>query len=315
MKDRIVVGVDGTESALRGVRFAAAAAKEADAELLVVHAAPARLPVMPVRPVVMGDFDDFAKQIVADAAALARTWEPGLATRTRVTHGPVVRSLVAAAAEASLLVLGSRHERSMAHLWTGRILSEVTARSACTTVVVPPEWEPGRSHGRVLVGFKTPRASATLLATAFAEAARREAELVIVHAWRLLSVYDDIIGSRVAQDAVRAEAEATLEPLLAPLRASHPKVRVTTLVEHLDAVEALVTASREADLLMLEAAGSHTSYPHLGSTARALLRWSMCPVMVIPVPRHASGAPREAADDATDEAVPRERPAASVHVV
>lgn len=293
--NRVVVGVDGTNDSLRAVRFAVAAAKAIDAELVLVHAAPARLPVGPVRSTVMGEFDEFSHSIVHDAAVLAQAIQPDLTVRTRVIHGPVVRSVVAAGAQAALIVLGSSHDHDMAHLWTGRILGGVAARATCPTVVVPPEWRPDEIRGRVLVGFKSPGESTDVLAAGFAEAARRRAELVIVHGWKLPSVYDDIISARVAEEAVRLQTEETIEHAIASLRAAEPGVPVSVRVQHADRVRALVSASHEADVMILTTRLPRHGFPHLGGTARALLRWSACPVMAVPVARVVETEPDAAA--------------------
>ena len=205
-RGRVVVGVDGTESGLRATRFAALAARAAGAELEVLHALPTHLPVGPIRPVDPPAFDDLGNDIV-DAATLARVAVPGLSVHPRLVHGSAVRSLVDAAANADLVVLGAQHEGSLAHLWTGRVSLGVGARAACPTVVVPPEWEPDRRRGRVVVGFKEADGSMDALAEAFAEAARRGAELLVVHAWKLPAAYDDIIAARVAEESLRTHAD------------------------------------------------------------------------------------------------------------
>jgi len=279
----VIVGVDGTANSRRAVHFAANTAVTIDADLVIVHAAPGRFPVMPVRPAAAGEYDDFAQSIAHDAAVMARAVQPNVNVSTRVINGPVVHAVVAAAADAVLVVLGSRRERSLAHLWTARILGGVAARTTCPTIVVPPGWEPDVVHGRVLVGFKSAEESADALATAFAEAARRRAELVIVHGWKLPAVYDDIINARVSEEAVRLNAEEMIASAIEPLRTADPTVAVTSQVVHADPVHALVSASREADVLVLTKPGPHHVLAHLGSTARALLRWSECPVVVVPV--------------------------------
>jgi nucleotide-binding universal stress UspA family protein len=280
---RVVVGVDGTQNTLRAVRYAALAATAAGADLEVVHVVPLRLPVGPVRPVEPPEFEDLAQSIVQDAAVLARVTVPGLTVHTRLMHGPTVRALVAASSEADLVVMGAQHEGTLAHVWTGRVSIGVAARAACPSVVVPPEWEPGHERGRVVVGFKHPDGSLQQLTDAFAEADRRGADLRIVHAWKLPSAYDDVIGARIAEESYRTHTRETIEPLIADLREAHPGVHVMIEVQHAQPARALVDASHDADLVVLTRPTAHQGVPHLGSTARAVLRWATAPVIVFPV--------------------------------
>jgi nucleotide-binding universal stress UspA family protein len=242
------------------------------------------------------DWEDLGRSIVNDAAALARVAAPAVAVHTRLMHGATVRALVAAAGDADLIVLGAQHEGNLVHVWTGRVSTAVAARATCPTVVVPPEWKPDALHRRVVVGFKEPDGSACLLRAAFTEAESRGADLVIVHAWKLPAAYDDVIGARVAQETYRDHAREIIEPLIADLRAAHPGVRVIVAVPHAQAARALIDASYDADLLVMSCPSAHQGIRHLGSTARAVIRWSTCPVIVYPAT--SSG---ELVDDTEDE--------------
>jgi nucleotide-binding universal stress UspA family protein len=290
-KGSVVVAVDGTDAGLTATRYAALAAQAADAELEVLHVVPIRLPVGPVRPTTPALFDDVAQEIVEDAAVTARVAAPGLRVRTHLAHGATVGSIVAAGRDADVVVLGAQRVTGPRRIWTGRTTSGVAARATVPVVVVPPEWEPGARHGRVVVGYKVPEGAPGLLGIAFAEADRRGAELVVVHAWKLPSAYDDVIGARVAEDEFRARAHAEMEPLVADLRLVHPDVPVSIEVLHADPARALVDASRDADLIVLTRPTAHHTIRHLGSTARTVLHASTCPVVVAPV--DVAGAPTE----------------------
>jgi len=284
-KGRVVVAVDGTDAGLTAARYAALAAQADGAELEVLHVLPIRLPVGPVRPVVPPLFDDVAQQILEDAAVTARVAAPGLRVRTHLAHGATVGSIVAAGRDADLVVLGAQHATGPGRIWTGRTTSGVAARASVPVVVVPPEWEPGAQRGRVVVGYKGSEGAPGLLATAFAEAERRGAELVVVHAWKLPSAYDDVIGARVAEEEFRSRAHVQMEPLVAELRLTHPEVPVSIEVRHADPARALVDASHDADLIVLPRPAAHQVIRHLGSTARTVLHASTCPVVVAPVDR------------------------------
>ena len=136
-----------------------------------------------------------------------------------------------------------------------------------------------------MVGFKSSEDAAELLGSGFAIAAERQAELVIVHAWKLPSAYDDIIESRVAVEEFRRLSIATIEPLVKDLRTAYPQVPVRIEALHAQAAYALVAEARDADLVLLMRSSSGTLPSHLGRTARAVLRDAGCPVEVlVPAP-------------------------------
>ena len=292
---RVVVGVDGTENGLHAARYASLAAKAAEAELEVVHVVPLNLPVGPVRPVEPPMFEDLAQSIVRDAASLARRTVPGLTVDTRLMEGPTVRALVAAGSEADLVVLGVQHEAMLSHVWTARVSAGVAARVSCPTVVVPPEWEPGTERGRVVVGLKQPDGPVRLLIDAFAEAASRRADLHILHTWKVPWAYQVIIGTRAAEQIYCTHTRETIETLLANLREAHPQVQVKIDVQCAQPAGALVDASHDADLVVLTRPTMRGGTPHMGSTARAVMRWSATPVIVFPV---------SADNDSPDDAAP-----------
>jgi nucleotide-binding universal stress UspA family protein len=152
---------------------------------------------------------------------------------------------------------------------------------------VPPDWDTSADHRVVLVAVKSPSHAEELMADAFAVASDRGARLVLLHAWKLASGYDDIVADRVSVQEWNERATDELERIVAPWRAVYPAVAVETTVEHGDAAHALERASHRADLLILvrRAHGIPASL-HLGGTARAVLRTASCPVRVVPAEAH-----------------------------
>ena len=281
-KPRILVGVDGTESALRAVRYAALEAADTGGTLLVVHVEPTHLPLPPVRPVEPPLYNDLSREIAEDAAAFARAVASNIEVSGEVANGPVARHLVHASQEADLVVLGTDFG-GLGAVWTGRVTTAVAARAHCPVVTVPAEWRPGLHRGRVVVGYKEPDGSLDLLARGFSEASRRGAELVILHAWRLPAAYDDVLGARVLQEEVDEHVEREVEPLIAGLRETHPDVPVTVRTQHSQEVRALVDASLDADLVVVGRSIRHVPVPHLSAASRALVHRAASPVLVVPV--------------------------------
>ncbi|MGA8246886.1 MAG: universal stress protein [Nocardioides sp.] len=278
----VVVGVDGSERGYAGVRYAAREAHRAGVPLDVVNVIPGYLPVGPLLMVPDGSLQAFGGSVVERAAELAHEVVPEIDVVTHTLAGGRVHELVEFAREARLLVVGARHLTVAQHIWTGATVTGVVSRATCPVVVVPPTWEPTEPCGRVVVGFKSPQHSVELFDEAFALADGLGADLVVVHAWKLPSAYDDMVAARVRADDWNAEEAERIDELLSDCRGAYPNVVARVEVVHDRPVQALVDASRGADRLVLvkPAHGSHLH--HLGSTARGVLRMSACPVEVVP---------------------------------
>lgn len=227
-------------------------------------------PVVPDRAVVVG-VDGSAASL--NALRYARREARRLGTRAdvmHVVHGSVVRSLVAAGDEGSLLVVGSDRRQPPLRLMTGNVTTAVAARCAAPVVSVPETWRQGRATGVVLVGVKHPHHSEALMSEAYAVARRRGSRLVVLHA-----------SARHHWEAGHGQVE--LRELLGPWQERWPEVEVEVRSVHDQAGCALATASAEADELVI--ARRCQGFPetaHLGATARTVLLHSACPVRVVP---------------------------------
>ena len=280
----VVVGIDGSEQSDRAVRYAVAEARRLGTGITLVHAVHETAPMAAMLPLYsMESFVEVGQRLVGDAERLALELDPDLEVSTSVQAGGRVGVLVEAGEHASLIVLGHR-ARSLA----GRVLASstttgVAARSHCPVVSVPDSWVAGGEQGRVVVGIDESNASHDAVALAFGEARRRGATLVVLHAWRLPSAYDDISYSRLAPEEWMASAREEMEKTLAPFRDVHPDVDVEVDLRHEYAGPALAAATEGADLIVVGRRGHGAPMGiYLGSLARMLIREAKCPVEIAP---------------------------------
>ena len=191
-----------------------------------------------------------------------------------------------------MLVVGRDSRSVVDRMLLGDTAAGVACRATCPVVTVPPAWDPDETKGLVVVGVKSSEHAEAPLAAGFAAASSLDARLLVVHAWKLPSAYDDIVVSRVAEQEWAEQGANELGAVLAPYEARHPGVEVTVRVTHSYAYHALEEASRHADLLILaRRAHGFPAATHLGGTARHLLRNAECPVLVVaPLPHGGSGA-------------------------
>ena len=130
--------------------------------------------------------------------------------------------------------------------------------------------------------MKSTRHAEHLLATAFAVASQTQSELRIVHAWHMVSPYDEAIAHRVATPDWEKDEARAIEGVLIDLRMAYPDVQVHVDVVHGQPGFTLVAASRQADLLVISRP-AHGGFVHyLGATARAVIRESGCPILMVP---------------------------------
>jgi nucleotide-binding universal stress UspA family protein len=279
----VVVGADGSERGYAGVRFAAEEAVRRDVPLDVIHVVPGYLPVGPFLMIPDVALQSFGASVTERAAHVACEQAPGVDVTTHLLPGNRVRALVRLSQQAGLLVLAARHLSPVDHLLVGATVTGVVSRAACPVAVVPVDVGlPAEPHRRVVAGYKSPRHSAELFEDAFTVAAELDAELVVLHAWKVEGMYDDMLSDRVQEDRWNAEERAVVETSLEGYRESYPDVPVRVVIVHDRPAHALVRASRTADRLVIVKPAHGGRVHHLGSTARTVLRTAACPVEVVP---------------------------------
>jgi nucleotide-binding universal stress UspA family protein len=137
---RIVVGVDGSSASKKALEWAVAEAKLRDAEIDAVHSW-----VFPTLAEAYGlsaaiDSDLFAE--VEQAARelvdreIAALGETGVPIRAHVTEGPAAQILLGAAADADLLVVGSRGRGGFSGLLLGSVSQQCAHHAPCPIVIV-----------------------------------------------------------------------------------------------------------------------------------------------------------------------------------
>lgn len=276
----VVVAADGSEHGLRAVRYAAREAARVAAPLTIVHVLPEKW--MGTTQIPDDPFRSLGTEFLERAKESALTTVPGLRVSTQLRAGAADTEILAISDQACLVVLGSHGPSSFDRIWTGGTVSGVVSRASAPVVVVPPSSESTPPWRRVVVGFKSSAHAPELFDEGFRLADQLDAELVVLHAWRLPGVYDDMIADRVEKEPWNREQTELIEKALAAYRDVYPKVRVLTSVRHESPVHALVRASRRADRLLILRPTRGALVHHLDRTVRAVLREAHCPVQVVP---------------------------------
>lgn len=277
----VVVGVDASEAALRAARFAADEVVRRSARLHLVHAVTwldgTTLPYPELDlPGLMTAGAQSLLQAVSDTLATAI---PSDRISTSAIEGRAADVLVAAAADASLLVVGGRGVGGVTGLLLGSTAHAVVAQAACPVVVVPDGVAAEVSERRSVVVGVDGRGDEDVLAFAFAEAAARDTDLVAVHAWQdvVLDTAFISVSPLVDWAGVEADEERVLAEALAGWRDKEPDVTVREVVVREKKARALLEAGLTAELLVV----GHHARRLLGSTTYGVLHRATCPVAVV----------------------------------
>ncbi|MFJ6671208.1 universal stress protein [Actinosynnema sp. NPDC091369] len=280
----IVVGVDGSASALTAAEWAALEAVRHRVPLHLVHAyllpAGGYPEVLMTGPEVREAFEQQGRQWLDEAATAARAAAPGVEVDTSIVVARPAAALISASRVARLVVLGSRGLGGFTGLLVGSVAVALAARGKSPVVVVREEI---RQDGPVVVGVDGSPTSEEAIAFAFAEASLAGAPLTAVIAWTDFLV-DSAFHSRFTVDWAQVEDEQLrlLSERLAGWQEKYPDVSVERVVVHDRPVRALLNAAKDARLLVV---GSHGMGGFtgmlLGSTSQALVYHAPCPLAVV----------------------------------
>ncbi|MGM5069770.1 universal stress protein [Rhodococcus qingshengii] len=292
--DPVLVGVDGSKSGLDAVRWAAREAALRAVPLLVATSVIARSgtfgDAINLSAGAFTDLEAMGKKRLELAAEIASKVADGapLMVRTTLLTGTPAAVLLELAKTARMLVVGSRGLGEFTGGLIGSVSTAVAAHAQCPVVVVRgmPDSFDADLGGPVVVGVDGSPRSEAALGTAFEEARIRHTDLVAVHAWSdsdLTTVFATDVSDRDLGWAEIATAEeAVLSECLAGWHETYPDVPVRKVVVRDRPVHHLAELSHHAQLVVTgsRGRGGFTALL-LGSTSRALLHASHCPLMIV----------------------------------
>lgn len=286
MERPLVVGVDGSDSALRALDWAVDEAALHGLPLQVVHASTwERYEGMAQGPERPGE-QVLAEGIATSAAEAARCRQPDVEVCAEVVADEAVTALLRAGHYASVLVLGSRGRGEIAGLLLGSVGQAVAARARCPVIVVrgDPAGVAG-THRCVLLGVGDPEKGSAAVRFAFREAEARGCLLKAVRAWRCPAHErtDPPLLAHQAQGYHERQAAEQLDKALSEAAGEHPAVKVRRTTVEGPTHKVLVHRAAAADLLVVGAGHRHGHFGlPLGRVAHTALCHADCPVAVVP---------------------------------
>jgi nucleotide-binding universal stress UspA family protein len=279
----VVVGVDGSDSALAAARWGAVEANRRGAPLRLVTAFPWTRDeiVSTLTEDYRTELQARAEQHTADAVAAAERAVPGLPVAGSVVVGAPIGVLGEQARAAQLVVVGSRGLGGLSGLLIGSVAVALAAKAAAPVVVVRGEDRDPFSPRPVVVGVDDSPVSDAAIGFAFEAAASRGAPLVVVHAW-LEHVYDAQVALMIDSTLLVEQHRARLAGRVAGWQQKYPEVEVSLEVARDAPARALVERSRAAQLVVVGSRGrGNLAGLVLGSVSHAVLQHSHSPVAVV----------------------------------
>ncbi|MZF86024.1 universal stress protein [Streptomyces sp. SID5643] len=288
----VLAGIDGSERAAAAADWAAGEASLRGVPLRLLHASPP-LPGAAVPGPAVDRLQHMGARLLRRTVAELTDRCPDLQVETAQADDAPVAALLTAARDAGLLVVGTRGTGGFEGLAVGSVALRTAAAAPCPVVIVPhragtfTEGAPAAGRGgQVVLGFDAHRPVGAVADFAFAAAEARKARLRVVQAWALPA---ESVSPRTL--VVTEEDRATwedqevlwLSDALRPLQEKYPRVVVRTDVMLLHPAEALLNASRGADLLVVGRRTEHLAPEgRLGPVTHAVLHHARCPVAVVP---------------------------------
>lgn len=267
---RVVVGVDGSGTALHAVDWAVHEAGRQGVGLHLVHAA----------PYLRGTADSperrRARAILARGYTVAHQAARDLPVTTELIAGAPAEVLVGVSQSAGLLVLGMVGTGAADEILLGSVALDVSGQSHSPIVVVRGRHRQDPDNRPVLLGVGSGSGDDPAIGFAFDAAQRRGAALLAVHA--LHGAMSRLPGDRT----IRQAEHALISERLADWQRRYPAVETRHVVLHGRPTELLLAQAKNAQLVVVGTRSRGTAARALlGSTSRGLLRHSPCPVAVV----------------------------------
>lgn len=280
----VVVGVDGSPTALLAVRWAAERARRDGLPLRIVHAY--ELPL------------GFPSGVTEEESTLnvlrreGRRWldeardaaAQGLDVETELAAMNETTALLRESEDASVLVVGNRGHTTITGLLVGSTSLALASHAHCPLVLVRNGADGSPPTGPIVVGVDGTDASEAAIAFAFAEASTQDAPLVAVHAYTESVFEAALAGGNAPLDWTlqRELAEEAIAERLAGWQEKYPEVRVEREIVRDRPTRALRRCARTARLVVVGRRG-RTAFRDLvlGSTSNHVLHHVACPVAVV----------------------------------
>ncbi|RPK80667.1 universal stress protein [Streptomyces sp. ADI98-10] len=289
MSRPVTAGVDGSPAAVAAAVWAAGEAVLREVNLRIVYADQSQGPAT-ARSGSLEARSHWADDLLAEAAEAVRREHPSLETESRRRSGQPSEVLADEAAEAGLLVLGSRGLGVLRGFLLGSVGTATISVTEHPVVLVRARERPDAADGAVpagpardvVVGVDLDQFFAPLLDFAFQEASLRGDRVLVLYGWSIMPVVRDASALIAAEREMGPSLARRLTEALKPWRQRFPSVEVAEQSPIGGPARLLLQAAAAADLVVVgRRVRKGPLGAHIGSVTHALIHHCPAPVAVI----------------------------------
>jgi nucleotide-binding universal stress UspA family protein len=281
----IVVGIDGSGTAVAAARWAGDLAARQHERLVLVCVAPdlgyRHIASALTETAHLPRLRTAAKHKVAEAASVVRRDRPRLEVTETVTEGVAAQQLIECSATARMVVVGANTVERTGTVLLGSTALQVANHANCPVAVWRGDVDRPRPDTRpVLVGIDGRPGGEAALGEAFELAALLRVHIIAVHAW-----YDPaLLHWNVPADvwAVLADQEeVVLAERIAGWREKYPDICISQITHNGGPAEAMLEYAIRAQLLVTGSHGrNRVTGLLLDSVSQHLLHHAPCPTII-----------------------------------
>ncbi|MBI4900138.1 MAG: universal stress protein [Actinobacteria bacterium] len=284
-RPRILVGVDGSDDAMRAVMYALGTAERTGHDIWLVHAVDDGVLTsgwgVVYDPTILSSVGEEALAVAK--LFLSDNGFPPERVRAEVLMGHPTAVLADLSEHAELCVVGRRAAGGLDRMFIGSTSLSLGASAHCPVVVISAASTPGRTgaHKRIAVAVTAPDKAKRQVEWALGEARDRQCALVVAHV--ITPAPTGLFAAFKAAPTPEsvARARAAFRVMLEELRRKYPDVEIEGEILEGMPIEELVDQTGKIDLLVLGIHPHPVTGVSFGGPLRGILAHSLCPVCLI----------------------------------
>ncbi|MGK9272534.1 universal stress protein [Williamsia muralis] len=287
----VIVGIDGSQSALGAARWAAEYAEKVNAPVELVFALPGNDWYMALgeaalisERALLDQLREVGARYLKEAQEATGKAASTVRTTATISEDEIVDFIRKRSPDAQLVVIGSRRSGPVRDLLLGSQVIPITNAAQCPVLA----WRPSADaavdmHTDVVVGIDGSEHADKALLAAFEHAHLTGTRLVIAHFWQVSALVGvGYAGALIDWEQLRDNGNAWLRDHVAGMRDKFPDVEVRLIYGDASPAHGLADLSASAGVVVVGSRGrGAVSGTLLGSVSQNLLHHSRCSVLVV----------------------------------